>query len=76
MTTPSHGRWQVTTETSVYLIDLDARWIIRVPDAGAGRAPGMTPTALASLRPDHERIDLIHLHPCEIGRPMKLLLQI
>jgi hypothetical protein len=34
--TPGAGRWQVTTETSVYLLDLDAKRITRLPDAGAG----------------------------------------
>jgi hypothetical protein len=36
MPTPRAGRWQVTTETSLYLVDLDLHLVTRVPDAGTG----------------------------------------
>lgn len=40
MPTPRTGQWQVTTETSLYLVDLDAQSVTRVPDAGAGTPRG------------------------------------
>jgi hypothetical protein len=74
--TPRAGRWQVTTETSLYLIDLDARLVIRVPDAGAGALPGLSPVAIASLRRDHEQVTLIELIECELERPLRMLLDL
>ena len=50
MATPKTGRWQVPTETSVYLLDLDARQVIRVPDAGTGTPMARRPTRRAAPR--------------------------
>lgn len=76
MPTPRAGLWQVTTETSLYLIDLDAGLVTRVPDAGAGTLPGLSPVAIASLRRDHEQVTLIKLIECELERPLRMLLDL
>jgi hypothetical protein len=76
MSAPSKGRWQVTTETSVYRLDLDANLVTRVPDAGAGTPPGMSPVSIASLRRDHEPIALLELLECEVGAPLRMILDI
>jgi hypothetical protein len=73
---PTVGRWQVTTETSVYLLDLDAKRVTRVPDAGAGPPPGLSPAPVASLRRDHESVPLLGLIKCAVGEPMRLLIDI
>lgn len=76
MTTPQAGRWQVTTETSVYLLDLDDGHVTRVPDAGAGNADRRPPVAIAVLRRDHEPIKLLEVMRCEVGLPMQLVLDV
>lgn len=70
---PTTGRWQVTTETSIYLFDLDSRRVFRVPDAGAGTLPGQPPVPIAALRRDHEAIPLLTLICCEVGIPMRMM---
>jgi hypothetical protein len=76
MPTPRTGQWQVTTETSLYLVDLDAQSVTRVPDAGAGTPPGLSPVAIASLRRDHEPVTLIELIECQLDRPLRMLLDL
>lgn len=76
MPTPCTGLWQVATETSLYVVDLDARLVTRVPDAGAGTLPGLSPVAIASLRRDHEPVTLIELIECQLDRPLRMLLDL
>ena len=76
MPTPRTGQWQVTTETSLYLVDLDAQLVTRVPDAGAGSPPGSSPVAIASLRRDYEPVTLIELIECQLDRPLSMLLDV
>ena len=76
MPTPRTGQWQVTTETSLYLVDLDAQSVTRVPDAGAGTPPELSPVAIASLRRDHEPVTLIELMECQLDRPLRMLLDL
>lgn len=76
MAAPTAGRWQVTTETSVYLLDLDDGHVTRVPDAGAGAIEGASPVVVASLRRDYERLPLIAIAQCEVGAPFRMLLDI
>lgn len=64
----------MTTETSVYLLDLDANRVIRVPDAGAGPPAGLGPVAIASLRRDHESVPLLELLSCAVGQPMRMII--
>lgn len=73
---PAAGVWQVTTETSVYLLDLDASLATRVPDAGAGSPAGVTALPIASLRRDHEQVSLIKLVSCTVGQPMCMMLDL
>ena len=65
---PDHGRWQVTTETSTYLLDFDLQTALRVPDSGAGAADARP----SSLRGDHLPVRLLRLAALQIGRPMVL----
>lgn len=70
------GRWQVTTETSVYLLELDLKQVTRVPDAGAGPPSGFSPAAIASLRRDHEPVPLLKLITCAVDEPMRMLIDV
>lgn len=74
--TPQAGRWQVTTETSVYLLDLDMKQVTRVPDAGAGPPPGWSPAPIAALRRDHESVPLLKVITCTVGEPMRMLIDV
>lgn len=74
--TSGTGRWQVTTETSIYLLDLDAKRVTRVPDAGAGPPAGFSPAAIAALRRDHESVPLLKLITCVVGEPMRMLIDL
>lgn len=73
MVTPTTGRWQVTTETSVYVLDLDERRATRVPDAGAGPPPGLCAPPIAALRRDQGSVPLLALISCTIGEPMRMM---
>lgn len=70
------GRWQVTTETSTYVIDLDAQTCIRVPDAGLGSLHGLPPAQNAALRRDHEPVCLASVTAAVVGTPLILLLDV
>ena len=76
MTQPMSGKWQITTETSVYVLDLDDQLATRVPDAGAGATPGLPGVPISSLRRDHEPIRLVELVQCRVGVPLRLLLDV
>jgi hypothetical protein len=70
------GRWQVTTETSVYLFDVDDRHVTRVPDAGAGAIQGASRVVVAYLRRDYERLPLIAIAQCKVGAPLRMVLDL
>lgn len=69
------GRWQITTEASIYLLDLDQRTLLRVPGAGTGvqRAPDGGRVAVANLPSDHQVVPLQQLLHCQVGHSMYLL---
>ena len=69
------GRWQVTTEASIYLLDLDRRTMLRVPGAGAGvqRDPTRGHIPVTALPADHRVVRLQQLLRCELGLSMYLL---
>jgi hypothetical protein len=69
------GRWQVTTETSIYLLDLDRRTMLRVPGAGIGvqRDPTRGHIPVTALPADHRVVRLQQLLRCEVGLSMYLL---
>lgn len=60
----------------MYLLDLDARRVTRVPDAGIGNPGGRPPSVTSSLRRDYEPVLLMELVSCEVGVPMQLLLDV
>lgn len=66
------GTFQVTSETSVYLVDLDRRRLMRIP--GAGEGPRVTDEGvqviLATLPGDHSWVPLFELLQCQLGQPM------
>lgn len=71
------GVWQVKTEASSYIIDLDERKFMRNPGEGAGPSPeieGRTVRVsnLSSLFPDSEWNPLWEVRKCKIGSPMTL----
>ena len=67
-----HGRWQVTTVTSIYVVDLDRRTVSRVPGTGGGhgldRSWGVR-YVVAHLDDDLRTLPLDRLIRCEVGRP-------
>ena len=75
LTDDDTGRWQITTETSLYLLDLDARTMLRVPGAGAGvqHSPDRGPIPVTALDSDHHVVRLQTLLHCHTGDSMYLL---
>jgi hypothetical protein len=70
------GRWQVTTHTSIYLIDLDQ--LLRVP--GAGPEHGLNTArhqvyVIRDLPGDHQLHLLGQVPHCQVGQPMRLLVR-
>jgi hypothetical protein len=63
----SAGCWQVTTEASLHVLDLDRRRVLRVPGGGVGGMP------VAALRRDHAESGLLRVCRCVVGKPMVLL---
>lgn len=77
LTDEDAGRWQVTTETTIYLLDLDRRTMLRVPGAGAGvqRDPTGGHIAVTALPADHRTVPLEQLVHCQLGESMYLLIE-
>jgi hypothetical protein len=59
------GCWQVTTEASIYLIDLGQRLLTRVPGAGP-HAEGHAFT-ISTMSIDHHPVPLARLVVCQLG---------
>lgn len=70
------GRWQITTETALYVVDMDARTCVRVPDAGLGTVDGLSPAVVSAKRLDHQPIPLVSLIRAELGEPLLLVLDL
>lgn len=69
------GRWQVTTRTSIYLLDLDARTVLRVPGASHEHGLSETESPVYVIRPhpgDRRPEHLLRLWHCHVGDPMRL----
>lgn len=62
------GCWQVSTDASLHVLDLDRRRVRRVPGGGGGVAP------VAALRRDHAEVRLLRVCRCRVGEPMVLLI--
>lgn len=69
------GRWEVLTETSRYVLDLDSGTAQRFPGARYGIAPGAGPD-VADLRGDGLSIPLLEVRRAVVGESMILLLQL
>lgn len=69
------GRWLVATETSSYMLDLDARTARRIPGYGVGSLDGL-PLHTALLRRDDTDIELEQIIELTVGKPMMLLLDL
>ncbi len=70
-----YGTWEVTTETSQYLIDLSGRRLKRLPGQGLGPS---SPTdrvllLLAELEGDYQWTPLLELLRCRVGEPLVAL---
>lgn len=82
------GRWEVTTEASRYIIDLDQRTLTRVQGSGpehhqADRVPSRAFSREADrhpvrsrLRKDEQQVPLLDMSPVIIGYPLKVLLDL
>lgn len=77
------GRWQVTTESSRYIIDLDANTLTRAPGSGPehhksdrhpSRAGGRYKQS--QLRKDEQQIPLLDMSPVVVGYPLTVLIDI
>lgn len=64
----SSGRWEVITETSLYVLDLADGRCVRVPDAGLGSVEGLPPAQIAALRRAHHVTPLVSAAQVIIGR--------
>jgi hypothetical protein len=69
------GRWQITTQTSIYVLDLDQRSTIRFP--GAAGDQGIDPQVRAAypvsvLEDDRQPRPIWLLVQCRVGDPMYL----
>ena len=65
----SRGVYLVRTTASRYLISLDLNIVRRHPNAGP-------PTVVASLRRDHEQLDLLAIYECTVGLEMELIVDL
>ena len=73
LTDADTGRWLITTEASVYLLDLDARQVVRYPGHGAGSTdPGQRAIVVLGYRTDGRPFDVEAVLACEIGVEMEL----
>lgn len=82
------GRWEVMTESSRYIIDLNERTITRVQGSGPehhkeDRVPSRAFSreadrhpARSRLRKDEQQVPLLDMSPVFIGHPLKVLLDI
>lgn len=82
------GRWEVTTESSRYIVDLDQRTLTRIPGGSPEHhKPDRVPSrafsrdadrhpARSRLRKDEQQIPLLDMSPVVVGYPLKVLLDI
>lgn len=68
----ARGTFEVITETSRYLIELDPseRWLTRQPGLGDGSNPAVPGApCVALLRQDAQKIPLVSIEECQVGYP-------
>ena len=70
-----NGRWQITTKTSIYVLDLDHRQVTRIPGAagehGIDKATGII-YVVRTFTGDRQPQKLDRLIRCRRGEPMYL----
>lgn len=68
------GTWRIVTESSQYLLDLDARTIVREPGAGAIAAnpdsPELADVLVRPLRRDGDVLPLVNFTGARVGERM------
>lgn len=86
--THDKGRWEVTTESSRYIIDLDAQTLMRVPGSNPEHhRPDRYPSrahargadrhpSRSRLRKDEEILPLLEMSPVIVGYPLRVLIDI
>jgi len=62
------GSFAVTTESSTYVIDLDAMTV--------SRSPGSGPSEVATMRRDGETLTLLVLAECTVGRALAIFVDL
>jgi len=72
----SDGRWEVITQTSRYVLDLDSGTAQRIPCEGLGSKGGDSGPDVADLRGDCLPVPLIEVAQAVVGDSMILLLQL
>lgn len=68
----TEGVWEVTTETSRYVIDLDQLRVTRLPHEGAGALTGLRhgPVTVSDLPGDGDSQPLLGVELCTTGMPL------
>ena len=69
------GRWQITTQTSIYVLDLDHRQVTRIPGAAGEHGIDKTTGIIYVVRTftgDRQPRKLARLIRCRRGEPMYL----
>ena len=72
----SDGRWEVITQTSRYVLDLDSGTAQRTPGEGLSITPGDLGPDMANLRGDGLPVPLLEVIRAVVGDSMILLLQL
>jgi hypothetical protein len=70
------GKWRVTTETSVHLIDYDNMMVTRLPGEGGPAVPHLPPPTVSDLRKDAEALPLLEVPEPVVGERLPLYVQI
>lgn len=68
----SGGRWQVTTLTSTYLLDMDEAWAVRVPHGGAVRRDDGTLLISYMFNTDGQPLTIHEVIEVRVGHPLRL----
>ena len=78
LTDSERGRFLVRTESSRYLLELtdDGHRLHRMPGEGVGPVEYLPPPGPASiLRHDGNKLVLLHIGQCRLGRPAEFVLR-
>lgn len=73
LTNEDKGLWNVQTETSSYLVDMDNKKAMRSPNTGAGIHPDHAENRVVFVNPirgDGEWFPMSEIEQCKVGEPM------